>query len=243
MFKLLILPTCLLWANSCFSQFNDSIHYYFRFGSTGIINKTTDGNSYVLNNSLAFNTKKRSLSFNTAFNWIYGAQQHRLTNNDFTAHGDVDWQKDLHNLYYWGLVNYDKIYSLKVNHRFQAGLGAAYNILDKTTARINVSDGLLYEQGDLVDAGMGRDIYQTLRNSFRLLYHWSIKDKIVIDGIHFYQPSLAAINDYNIQSTNNFSIKLKKWLNVTCSVVYNKLSRTKRENLLLTYGLQIERYF
>ncbi|HKG67308.1 MAG TPA: hypothetical protein VKA92_00450, partial [Segetibacter sp.] len=37
------------------SQFNDSIHHYLNFASTGIINKTNNGNSYVLTNGLRFN--------------------------------------------------------------------------------------------------------------------------------------------------------------------------------------------
>ena len=103
--------------------------------------------------------------------------------------------------------------------------------------------GILYEQGDLVDANLGHDIYNIPRNSFRLLYHWSLKDRLVIEGIHFFQPSFKDGNDYIIQSTSNISVKLKEWLSLTASLIYNKVSRTKRENLLVTYGITLEKYF
>ena len=75
------------------------------------------------------------------------------------------------------------------------------------------------------------------------MYHWSLKDRLIIDGVHFYQPSLQDISDYLITSTNNISVKLKKWLSITGSFIYNKVSRTKRENVLMTYGIVIEKYF
>jgi hypothetical protein len=227
----------------CFSQFNDTTHYYLRFASTGIINKTNESNSYVLTNGLTFNTKQKNLSINTTTSWIYGALQHRLTNNDFSAQSYIDLFKGVHKLYYWGLINYDKSFSLKVNHRLQIGAGAAYNIIDSPSLRINVSDGFLYEQGNINIDGTNPDVYQIPRNSFRLLYHFSFKEKLIIDGIHFFQPSLKSFNDYIIQSSNNVSVKLHKWLSVTAAFMYNRVSRTKRENILFTYGLTFEKYF
>ncbi len=242
--KTLNLLLLLLAVSSfCFSQFNDSIYYHLRFASNGVINKTNDGNSYVLSNSLGFDTKKKKVSFNTGASWIYGAQQKILTNNDFAIHGALDLGKNVRKLYYWGLLNYEKSYSLKINHRLQAGAGAAYNIIDSPFLKINISDGILFEQGDLIDANLGHDVYQIPRNSFRLLYRWSLKNRLIIDGVHFYQPSFKNVSDYIIQSTSSFSVKLKEWLSITASVVYNRVSRTKRENLLITYGITLERYF
>ena len=42
----------------------------------------------------------------------------------------LNFYKGIHKLYYWGLVNYDKSHSLKINHRSQIGAGVAYNIID-----------------------------------------------------------------------------------------------------------------
>jgi hypothetical protein len=233
----------LLLPFTCLSQFSDTNHYYLRFASTGILNRTNESNSYVLNNSLSFNTKKKVLTVNTTASWIYGALQHRLTNNDYTAQSFIDLYKDIHKLYYWGLINFDKSFSLQVNHRLQLGAGIAYDIIDSPAIRINVSDGILYEQGNINVAAQGHDIYQVPRNSFRLLYHFSFKEKLIIDGVHFFQPSLKSFNDYIIQSSNNVSVKLRKWLSVTGVFAYNKVSRTNRENILVTYGLAFEKYF
>jgi hypothetical protein len=75
------------------------------------------------------------------------------------------------------------------------------------------------------------------------MYHWSLKDRFIIDGVHFYQPSLQDFSDYLIESTSNITVKLKKWLGITGTFIYNKVSRTKRENVLMTYGIVIEKYF
>jgi hypothetical protein len=90
---------------------------------------------------------------------------------------------------------------------------------------------------------IGKDVYQTVRNSFRLKFHWAYKDILVIDAAEFYQPSLASFDDYILKSNNSLSIKLSKWLAINASLAYNKISRTERENLLITYGLKIDKYF
>jgi len=233
----------LLVSLSCRGQFNDSIHYHFNLASTGVINKTNDGSSHVFSNLLGFSAKTKKVLYNSNFSWIYGKQDSLLTNNDFSGHGDVNIGKDVHKLYYWGLFNYDHSYSLKINHRFQAGAGIAYDFIDSPAAKVSISDVILYEQGDLTQANLSHFIYQIARNSFSFQYHWSIKDRVTIDGMHFYQQSLSDMDDYIIQSTNTLSVKLKKWLSVMGSVVYNQVSRTKRQNLIITYGVNVDKYF
>lgn len=228
---------------SCAAQFNDTTHYHFKYLSAGIINKTDNSDSYVFNNAFNFNTQYKRLAYNTSVTWIYGTSQNTLTNNDLAAHGDVNFYKHGNKLYYWGLINFDKSYSLKITYRLQAGVGLAYNFIDSPAIKINVSDGFIYEKGNLIDATLGANIYDIPRNSLRLSYRFDLLKRIHIDGIHFYQPSLLALNDYIIQSTNNISVKLKDWLSLTASLVYNKVSRTQRENLLVTYGLTFEKYF
>jgi hypothetical protein len=237
-FLLLLLSPVLSLA-----QFNDSIHYHVRFSSAGVINQTNDGNSYVLTNSFNLNAKKKNVVFNASLNWIYGESQQTLTNNDFGAHGDVDLYKGRHKLYSWALITYDKSYSLQINNRLQVGAGVAYNFIDSPDLRINLSDGFLYEKGDVDDPEIGHDLYSIPRNSLRLVYHWSIKDRFIIDGAHFYQPSLLSIGDYIIQSSSSLSLKLKKWLSITAALTYNMVSRTERETLLFTYGFIVEKYF
>jgi hypothetical protein len=241
--KLLVIFLLLILSLHSVSQFNDSIHYYFRFASSGIINKTGTNNLYIANNALTFKTQKKNITFNTLTTWIYGEQQHSLINNDFAAHSDIGLFKGIRKLYYWGLINYDKSYSLKIDYRLQAGAGFAYSFIDSPYLWINISEGILYERGDITDPIIGQDRYQIPRNSLRFLYHWSLKERFIIDGTHFYQPSFKSTNDYIIQSSNNVSIKLKKWLSLTGAFVYNKVSRTKRENFQVSYGLSAETYF
>ncbi|MEP6466374.1 MAG: DUF481 domain-containing protein [Parafilimonas sp.] len=227
----------------CHAQFNDTVQHYIRFASSGVINKTNNASSYVLNNNLNFNAQQKHINYNTSFNWIYGAQQKNLTNNDFNATGNVDINKRLHKLYYWGLITFDKSYSLNINYRLQAGAGLAYKIIDSPYLKINISDGFLYEKGNLIDADIGKNVYQTPRNSFRLTYHWTIYKRLQLDGLQFYQPSLLSIKDYIIQSDNTIAVKLNEWLSITGSLVYNVVSQTRRNNLLFTYGLTVEKYF
>jgi hypothetical protein len=225
------------------SQFSDSVQHYVNFGSTGTINRTNTSSSYVLANGLRFSINKKNIRLNSTSSWIYGEQQKTLTNNDFTSTLDFNIFKTGSKFYYWGLANYDKSYSLKINDRLQAGLGIAYNIIDTTTAFLNVSDGIIYEYGSLKLNETTNDNYNLFRNSFRLRYRYVIKNIIIIDGTNFFQNSLTTSNDYIIKSINSVSVKLRKWLNITAAANYNRNQKTNSENLLITFGLTAEKYF
>jgi hypothetical protein len=239
LFTLLIIAVSL----PVFAQFNDTINYYVNHTSTGVINKTNDGSSYVLNNGLKFNIYKKSASLNTTNTWIYGKNQNGLTNNDYSAVIDLNLFKNARHLYYWALGNFDKSYSLKINHRLQAGTGIGYYVIDHKTFVMQLSDGLLYENSDLYDSETSSNKNEILRNSFRIKFRLVVKEILTIDGSDFLQNSLRDKDDYIIKSNTNLSLKLQKWLSLTVSFTYNKLNVTGRENLLLTYGLTLERYF
>ncbi|HTE09601.1 MAG TPA: DUF481 domain-containing protein [Chitinophagaceae bacterium] len=225
------------------AQFSDSVHHYLGYAATGIINQTNDGNSYVLNNNLKFNVNKKNKFLNTAAAWVYGKQNGVLTNNDFTSSMDFDIYGLSPRIYYWGLITYDKSFSLKINDRLQAGAGAGYNLSENKNASIVLSDGILYEYSDLkIDSAMN-DRYSTLRNSLRLKYHFVFNGIIILDGVHFWQQSLSSGEDYILKSASSLSVKLKKWLNITSSLNYNKVNRTQRKNLLFTIGLSADYYF
>ena len=160
-----------------------------------------------------------------------------------SAFANIDYLKNEQKLYYWALINSDKSYSLNINYRFQSGVGIGYTFVNGHDLNLNVSDGFLYETSDLTDPVLGKDIYETVRNSFRLKYRWSYKNIFVIEGTQFVQPSLLSLIDYILKSSNTLSVKLNKWLAINASVGYNKISRTDRENLLITYGLAIDKYF
>lgn len=225
------------------SQFSDSVFHYVSYAATGVINKTNNASSYVLTNGLRFNINKKRIRLNSSNNWIYGEQQKRLTNNDFTSTLDFNLYKASSNFYYWGLANYEKSYSLKINNRLQAGLGLAYSIIDTTTAFLNVSDGILYENSSL-KLNDSTNIYNSLfRNSFRLRYRFVIGNIVILDGTNFLQNALSNSNDYIIKASNSVSVKLRKWLNLTSTATYNRNQVTRRENLLITFGLSAEKYF
>lgn len=241
-FRLLVLFT--ISYNYCFSQFNDTTNYYINFGSTGVISKTNDRRSYVLNNNLRFSMYKKNVSMNTSHSFMYGKQQESLVNRDLSSSVDFNLFKTLKHFYYWGLGSYERSFSLKINQRLQSGLGLGYHLVDRKQTVIIISDGILYEKSDLFDRDEAADIqYETLRNSFRLKFRFLIGDIITFEGTDFLQHALSDRHDYIIRSMTNLSIKLMKWLSFTMSVTYNKLNRTGRENLLLNFGLSMEKYF
>jgi hypothetical protein len=225
------------------AQFDDSTHYFTGFSSTGVINKTNEGASYVLSSGLRFNVRKKSVTVNSTNSYIYGLQRERLTNNDFTSTLDFNLYKTLPHFYYWGLANFDKSFSLKINQRVQVGLGVAYNVLDRQNAFINISDGIIYESSDLKLNDTSSTVYKTYRNSFRFRHRFVINEIIVLEGTNFLQNSLTYKNDYIIKAVNSVSVKLRKWLSFTTSTTYNRIQRTNRENLLVTFGLTAEKYF
>ena len=234
---------CLLGCSIAHGQFSDSVHYYGKFASTGSINTTNEGNSYLLSNMFKVGVSKKKVVLNGSASWVYGESNRELTNNDFSASMDFSLFRAVKQIYYWGLANYDKSFSLKINDRFQGGGGIAYNFLDRKQAYLSLSDGFIWEKGDLFIEDTIHDVYNTVRNSVRLSYKVVIKELITVEGTHFFQPSILDINDYNIKSTNSVSFNLKKWLIITASMQYNKVMRTRRENLLFTYGLTLERYW
>ncbi|MFT3678729.1 MAG: DUF481 domain-containing protein [Ferruginibacter sp.] len=233
----------LLVHKAAVSQFSDAVRHYVKFNSTGIINQTTTGNSFVLSNTGSFNIFKKNIALNTAAGWVYGENKQVTSNNDLTTHADLNFFRQGKKLYYWSLVNFDKMYSLGINYRAQAGAGISYNFIDSPNLRINVSDGLLYEAGEIKDNNGIYNDYSTTRNSFRLLCRWQIQNRLTISSIQFYQPSLQSLKDYIIQSTNNIAVKIYQWFSLNATLVYNKASNTNRENLLMTYGIGFEKYF
>jgi len=226
------------------AQFNDSTHYFVNYTTTGLINRTNEGSSYTLNNGLRFSINKKKISFNNVNTWIYGKQFDVLSNNDFSSAADFNVQATFPDFYYWGLGTFDKSYSLKINHRYQTGAGIGYHLLTRKSIAISISDGILYEKGNLAVADLlGRTNYETFRNSLRIKFRISFREKVVIEGTDFWQPSLSYREDYIIKSSTTLSIKLQKWLSFTSSLMYNQFHLSGRENLLLNFGLTFERYF
>jgi hypothetical protein len=240
---------CFLWLTySCLSahaQFNDTTNYYFRQNANGMINQTNDRDAFVLNNGLRFSLYKKNISLNSTNTWIYGKQQGQLSNNDFTSILDFDLYKTKRSIYYWGLINYEKSFSLKMRHRFQGGIGLGYYVIDSKTFVLQVSNGILYERSVLEpqESVSVADDYHTFRNSFRIKFRYVFKENVTLEHVDFLQHALSDRKDYIIRSNTTIAIKLYKWISMSLVVNYNKLNITERENFLLNYGLILEKYF
>ncbi len=243
MLKITALFFSLFITADVFAQFNDSTHYRFRFLGTGSLNKTEAAHAYLLNTGVNYDISQPKIAFNSSANYIYGQQNKLLTNNDFFTSANLDFGKGKSALYEWALANYQSSYSLKINYKVQAGGGVGFTILDSPKMQLSISDGFLYEANNLVDASLGQDVYSTVRNSLRVKYKFVIKDIVSFNGTNFVQPSIISINDYILNLNNTVSVKLRQWLSLTASLNYNRINRTKRENLLTTFGISIDRYF
>lgn len=243
MFKISLLLPCVFAAMMCSGQFTDSSRYYVGYAGTGIINKTEKSRSYVFKNGIQGNANGKHLSLSSMFSWIYGEINDALSNNDFESVIDLNFKPDSSKVLYWVLGTFDKSYSLKIDRRFQFGGGLSYDVVRNSRFRINISDGLLYEAADLMLPTGIEDEHQTWRNSLRLKYALKIKDLFSITGTHFLQNSLAGWSDYNIKSASALTLKVYRSVGFTTVLNYNKINRLKTENMLVTIGLTMQKYF
>lgn len=237
----------ILWLISpaAFAQFTDSTHYHATLSATGSVNHTQDGNTYLFTNAADLAMKKKDYSFNLAGNYVYGKSGNALTNRDYLTvlTGNLFKYAPFEHSFYWGLVSYNSSFSLKINNQTQAGAGFAYSLIDTKNAYINFSDGVVYDQSDLVAHDSIPFSYHTYRNSFRLMLHFNIKDIFVFDSGSFLQNSFRQSGDYIIRTNTSLTLKIKKWIGLTTALAYSKQNNTGSENLLFTYGLTIDKYF
>ncbi|MBC7553357.1 MAG: DUF481 domain-containing protein [Taibaiella sp.] len=233
----------LLGCRGAHAQFNDSTHYYVAVISTGTVNNTNTSSSYITYNTTKFSVKKKDISLNAVANWVYGIQQNNISNNDFNSSLDFNIYKTIPHLYYWGLGTYMASYSLKVNHQYQVGVGAAYNILDRATMHLNVSEGVLYERSDINLKDTVRNVYSTYRNSLRVQLRFKIIDLLSFSGAVYHQQSLRSGADYIVKSNMSLDFRVRKWLTLTTGFTYNRYNITNKENTLFTYGITMERYY
>jgi hypothetical protein len=246
--KLIPLPLLLLvfGFSAAKAQFTDTTHYHVNLVATGSINRADNGDTYLLNNAFNFAVQEKSVTINTTNSWVYGKTNNTLTNNDLSSALFINLFKTFPHFFYWGLVNYNTSYSLKINNQLLAGVGIAYNIVDNPNARINLSDGVLYDQSDLLVNQiviLNNYNYHTYRNSFRLQYHFAVKDILTVDGSNFLQSAFNNGNDYIIRTTTTLGLKLNKWVNLTTAFTYNRMNITSSNNLIFTYGLTLDKYF
>ncbi len=239
--KVWISTLFMLLSSYCQGQFNDSLTHHLRLSASGNINRTANNIAYLLSNDARFSIRNKTTVLNTAASWVYGKQNAALTNNDFAITADVNRYAST-NFYYWGLANFTTSLSLRLNRQLQTGIGVAYNFVNNQQAWLNVSNGLLYETSSLLrnDAD---ERYNTIRNSFRLSYRFTINGAVMLNGVNYWQPSFRNGNDFILRTNNSIGYKLNRWLALTASLAYNQVRRTRAENLLFTYGLTAENFY
>ncbi|MFA6150172.1 MAG: DUF481 domain-containing protein [Chitinophagaceae bacterium] len=234
----------VILSSSVSAQFSDTIDYYVAANLAGNINKTTASVNYLFNNGAKFSIQKDKLAFNTSNNWLYGENAGKLVNNDFTSSTDFNiYRKKNDRFNYWGLANYTSSYSLKIKKQFQGGAGIAYKVIDNPGLMLRVSDGVLYETSNVVINDSTDQVYNTFRNSLRIQCRYKFKKILSFESAAFWQPSLRYSNDYIVQVNAGLNLKLMKWLSFTSKFNYTRVSRTMRENMLITYGIILEQYF
>lgn len=226
-----------------YAQFSDSLQHWIRAGATGTFNRTDEGTTYLLNNSLKYGLHKKSFVMNLSNVWIYGSNPQALTNNDYTGTLDFNLYKTLPHFNYWGLVNFTSSFSLKIKSQAQTGMGVAYRLIDHADHMLGISDGIIFEHSNIIQEDRTTLRYATFRNSFRLQYRIKYKDLVIFNTSGFYQPSLQYGGDFIVTLNASLGIKVWKWLSFTTALNYNNVSRTQRETTLLTYGLVAERFF
>ncbi len=233
----------LVFVSSACAQYTDSTPYYAGLSSTGTFNKTNTSSSGLLNNGLTFSARKKAVKYNFHTKWLFGRQDGELTNNDLSSALDMNIYKTFPHFYYWGLLNYVSSYSLRIRQQLQAGGGVAYNVIDRKTTLLNISDGFIYDYSDIILKDSSREQYGTVRNSLRVQVKKEIRERFIFSWTAFYQPSLQYKEDYIVRSEASCGVRLKKWLSIQSACHYNTISRTGKTNLFITYGLTLENYF
>lgn len=227
-----------------YSQRTDTAVFHLKATLTGIINKTNTANSYLSNNNVRFSILKGPSIFNSVYSWIYGKQLTGITNNDYYAGLDYNYYDSARVLSAWSYVGYDKSYSLKLNGRFQGGVGLGADLLESQYISLNISEGIIFEYNDYYQtADIQQNINQVYRNSLRIKSTIIIKKKIILNTTNFWQQSFSDKEDYILKSNSTLNLKLKKWLSLTVAVAYNKINLTGGETFLLNYGLTFDKIF
>jgi hypothetical protein len=231
-------------------HYADTFHIHYAFATTGVISDANSVSSYIFTNMLKLSLLSRATTVNWINSYVYGKSAGLLTNNDFNSTLDVNLYESIRHFYYWALGSYTSSYSLAINAQEQIAAGIGYNIIDKKKDMLLVSDGPLYEVGNLYDSLYGgtvfgdvyqHDQYQVVRNSFHLLYHVTTHNIFSFDGSFFMQNAFNDFSDYILKLNLGMSVKLNKWLSFTTTYLYNKFTRTNTRNQIFNVGLSIAR--
>ena len=87
------------------------------------------------------------------------------------------------------------------------------------------------------DAPLGKGVKEALEFMLKLGERFTFKTG------GFFQPSLKYISDHILTNDTELIYQLWKGLQLNTRFMYNKISRTEKENLIFTYGLKYAIYF
>ncbi len=224
---------------------SDTTRYKIGLINTGIYNHTEVTETYTLSNTLRLGIKGRLTELDATANYTYGETNNELVNNDVTANiAGNRYVFANRRFYLWGLGTYESSFSLGVASRTQLGAGIAWSALDSPRAYLNFSEGILVETSNIQEEDGSTTTSQTLRNSFRLRFRFATpNDRFLLESTSSIQNSLKDFGDYILRSNTSFTVKVWKNIGLTAAAVYNRVSATDRENLLLTLGFKAEYQF
>jgi hypothetical protein len=217
-------------------------HYKMNINSNGSFNKTPNSTVYLLSNNVHLNYAKEKLEYNLYGRWNYGANSIKLTNNDFSTSFDCNLYLDTPKKFNgWVIASFISSYSLNIRNEYQIGTGIAYKVLDTVGGKsffLKLSDGLIWEYSDFTLPDNDRGLYYVVRNSFRFQFRvYSIDRRISLETTTFWQQALNKAHDFNWRSTARFEYKIWEAFTINTQLEYNYITRTERDNLIITYGI------
>lgn len=230
---------CICFVQGMYAQDTvKHIPHQLQLNLGGSINKTGDGVSYLLQHGLGYQYRHQYDVLNARFKHVFGQSLNTLTNRDYTFGMDYNRFWTPGKIWYtWVLGNYTSSYSLNVLSQWQLGIGLAWNAVDRDDLWLNISDGIIYETGRIVNTELLEENRQTLRNSLRINFGWVWKEKLEFKTVNYWQPSLHQISDYLVNSQTDLKYRFYKGFQLALSLSYNKASMTDKENLVFTYGI------
>lgn len=234
--------TCLLLffiSKKIAAQPNDSAKFHsLKANLGGTINRTAEGFAYLLQHNASYQYREARNAVNVRGQHIFGQSLGQVTNRDYNFGFDYNrFLNENRRWYVWFLGAYNSSYSLRVLSQWQAGAGIALNVIDRSDMWLNVSNGIIYEYSEIVDASEAIINYNTPRNSLRINFGGKFQDRIEYKTLHFWQPSLRHANDFIFTSNSSISYQIWNGLRFQLSFIYNKVSKTAKENMVFTYGI------
>lgn len=248
----MLISLCYTHVSMAQENKEDIKHHKVNIAATGSLNKTTNDVINVYNTNIRYGYTIDNAEFNASAKWIYGSKTAGLSNNDVIVTVDGNrYHKRIKKFNAWVLGSFTSSYSLNIFSQFQAGAGLAYKITfleneKEATEKsrkytdalsLRMSNGIIYEQSNVINAESKQELYNVFRNSLRVQLQAQAWDKVELSGTFYWQPALNNLRDRNIIADITLGFKIANNIRFDTRFGYNYISRTAKENLTLTYGI------